>query len=72
MAVGYINVMVVVVVDLGMIIEELLVIRESAEAAVVVVVKYLQLRQISMYSNFKRLQSALSKIASLSSGFFIL
>lgn len=70
MAVGYINVMVVVVVDLGMIIEELLVIRESAEAAVVV--KYLQLRQISMYSIFKRLQSALSKIASLSSGFFIL
>jgi hypothetical protein len=71
MAVGYINVMVVVVVDLGMIIEELLVIRESAEAAVVVV-KYLQLRQISMYSIFKRLQSAPSKIASLSSGFFIL
>jgi hypothetical protein len=55
MAVGYINVMVVVVVDLDMIIEELLVIRESAEAAVVVVVKYLQLRQISMYSIFKRL-----------------
>jgi hypothetical protein len=67
MAVGYINVMVVVVVDLDMIIEELLVIRESAEAAVVV--KYLQLRQISMYSIFKHL---LDKITSLSSGFFIL